>query len=60
MSMSDMYNGSLETSVKKLEDIVVFRAQKVFNSVFSNTSYRQEMRIAQITFSEKPQIKIKI
>ena len=32
----------------------------MFNSDFSNTSYKQEMRIAQIPFSEKPQMKIKI
>ena len=50
---------ALKPLKKKLEDIVVFPAQKVFNSDFSNTSYKQEMRIAQIPFSEKPQMKIK-
>ena len=45
--------------IKNVEEIVVFLTRKIFISASSSVaSYKQGMRNAQVTFAEKPQMKI--
>ena len=45
--------------IKNMEDTVVFLNRKVLISMsFSIALHKQDMRIAQFTFAEKPQMKI--